>query len=34
MSCDEVATIDNQNWISVHLYVINRWKWVPILLNL
>jgi hypothetical protein len=34
MSCDEVTTIDNQSWLSVHLYVIDGWKWVPILHNL
>jgi hypothetical protein len=34
MSCDEVTTIDNQSWLSIHLYVIDGWKWVPILFNL
>jgi hypothetical protein len=34
MSCDEVTIVDNQNWLSVHLYMIDGWKWVPILFNL
>jgi hypothetical protein len=34
VNCDEVTTIDNQIWLSIHLYVIDGWKWVPILLNL
>jgi hypothetical protein len=34
MSCDKVTIVDNQNWLLVHLYVIDGWKWVPILFNL
>ncbi len=34
MSCDEVTIVDNQNWLLVHLYVIDGWKQVLILLNL
>ncbi len=34
VNCDEVTTIDNQSWLSIHLYVIDGWKWVSILLNL
>jgi len=34
MNCDEATIVDNQSWLSIHLYVINGWKWVPILLNL
>jgi hypothetical protein len=26
VNCDKVATIDNQNWLSIHLYVIDGWK--------
>jgi len=26
MSCDEVTIVDNQNWLLVHLYVIDGWK--------
>ncbi len=34
MNCDEATIVNNQSWLSIHLYVINGWKWVPILLNL
>ncbi len=34
MNCDEVTTIDNQSWLSIHVYVTKEWKKVPILLNL
>jgi len=34
MSCDEVTMIDNQSWISTHVYVVEGWKWLPILLTL
>jgi hypothetical protein len=34
MSADEVTTIDNQSWLSVHLYIVEAWKRVPIFLNL
>jgi len=34
MSYDEVTTIDNQSWLSVHVYVTKECKRVPILLNL
>lgn len=34
MSCDEVTMIDNQSWISTHVYVVEGWKWFPILLTL
>jgi hypothetical protein len=34
VSCDEVTNIDNQSWLFVHVYVIDKWKCVPILLNL
>jgi hypothetical protein len=30
MSCDEVTTINNQSWLSVHVYVIKEWKKVSI----
>jgi hypothetical protein len=23
--CDEVSTIDNQNWLLVHAYVVQNW---------
>jgi len=34
MICDEVTTIDNQNCLSVHVYVMENWKMIPILFNL
>jgi hypothetical protein len=30
VSCDEVTTINNQSWLSVHVYVIKEWKKVSI----
>jgi hypothetical protein len=23
--CDEISTIDNQSWLSVHAYVVQNW---------
>ncbi len=34
ISCDEVTTIDNQSWCSVHVYVIGGFKRMLLLLNL
>jgi hypothetical protein len=34
VSCDEMTTIDNKSWISIHVYVVERWKQLPILLVL
>jgi len=35
MSCDEVTTINNkQSWISIHVYYISEWRWVPLLVGL
>ncbi len=34
MSCDEFTTIDNQSWLSIHVYVVKEWKKVSIMLNL
>jgi hypothetical protein len=34
VSWDEVTTIDNQSWLSIHVYVIKEWKKVSIMLNL
>ncbi len=25
LSCDEVITIDNQSWVSIHCYVVQDW---------
>jgi hypothetical protein len=29
---NEVMTIDNIQWLSIHLYVVHTWKRIPILL--
>jgi len=34
LSADEVITIENQSWISVHAYVMHAWKLIPILFTL
>jgi hypothetical protein len=34
LSCDEVITVDNQSWISIHAYVLVDWERVPLLLSL
>jgi hypothetical protein len=34
VSSDKLTIIDNKSWLSIHLYVIDGWKWVPILFNL
>lgn len=34
MMSDEVTTVDNQSWLCSHVYVIQNWKRVPILLGL
>ncbi len=32
ISADEVTTIDNTKWLSIHLYVMQNWQRIPILL--
>jgi hypothetical protein len=34
LSCDEVTTVDNQSWISIHAYVLVDWERIPLLLSL
>ena len=34
ITCDEVTTLDNQSWISIHIYTIQKWERVPMLLCL
>ena len=34
ITCDEVTTLDNQSWISMHVYTIQDWERVPLLLCL
>ncbi len=31
---DKVTTLENQSWISIHVYIVENWHRVPILLNL
>jgi hypothetical protein len=31
---DEVTTIDNQSWVSIHCYVVKDWCHLPILISL
>jgi hypothetical protein len=32
--CDEVSTMDNGSWISIHAYVMQHWVKVPMLISL
>ena len=34
ITCAEVTTLDNQSWISMHVYTIQDWERVPMLLCL
>jgi len=34
LNCDEVTTIDNQSWLSMHVHATDLWKRIPLLLNL
>jgi hypothetical protein len=34
LTCDEVTTIDNGSWISIHAYVVQNWSRVPYLISL
>jgi hypothetical protein len=31
ISCDEITSIDNQTWASVHVYILKDWCMIPIL---
>jgi hypothetical protein len=31
MNVNEVMTIDNGSWISLHLYVVQSWNQIPLL---
>jgi hypothetical protein len=33
VSVDEITMIDNTQWLSIHLYVVQKWRCIPILLN-
>jgi hypothetical protein len=32
VNSNEVTTIDNTQWLSIHLYMVKAWKRIPILL--
>jgi hypothetical protein len=32
ISVDEVTMINNTQWLSIHLYVVQKWKHIPIFL--
>jgi len=32
VNVDEITTIDNTQWLSIHLYVVQKWRRIPILL--
>jgi hypothetical protein len=32
VSADEITMINNTQWLSIHLYVVQKWKCIPILL--
>jgi hypothetical protein len=34
VSFDEITTINYQNQISVHVFIVKGWKWIPILITL
>ena len=34
ISADEVTSVDNTSWLSLHVYACQSWKRVPILLSL
>jgi hypothetical protein len=34
LTCDEVSTIDNGSWISIHAYVVQNWSRIPFLISL
>jgi hypothetical protein len=34
LTCDKVNIMDNDNWISIHAYVMRNWVKVPMLIFL
>jgi len=32
LTTDEITNMDNQNWISIHGYVLKDWSWILVLL--
>jgi hypothetical protein len=33
LNVDEVTMIDNQKWISMHVYMRKNWVWTPLILT-
>jgi len=34
LTVDEIMNMDNQNWISIHGYVLKDWSWILVLLTM
>jgi hypothetical protein len=34
LSYDKVSTVNNQEWLSIHYYVVQNWVRIPILISL
>jgi hypothetical protein len=34
LNCDEMSTVDNQSWLSIHRYVVQNWVRISILVSL
>jgi hypothetical protein len=34
LTCDEIISMDNASWASVHGYIVQDWCHIPLLLNL
>jgi hypothetical protein len=33
LTCDEVISMDNVSWVSVHGYIVQDWCYIPLSLN-
>jgi hypothetical protein len=34
ISCDDMTSINNQQWLSVHVYALDNWVHTPLLLSM
>jgi hypothetical protein len=34
LTANEITNMDNQNWISIHGYVLKDWSWILVLLTM
>jgi hypothetical protein len=34
INCDEVTSINNQQWLLVHVYVLDNWVHAPLFLSM